>query len=83
MSYDTHMAAMSKSSKKQPSCSDLSCGRSQGESEEMTRIAASITRYYDSLTDEEIAEDRAWGLFAETQFPLEDDRCAQEILQLS
>jgi hypothetical protein len=49
----------------------------------MKRIAASITRYYDSLTDEEIAEDRAWGLFAETQFPLEDDRCAQEILQLS
>jgi len=33
----------------------------------MARIAASFTRYYDSLTDEEVAEDRAWGLFAESQ----------------
>jgi hypothetical protein len=31
-----------------------------------------LTRYYDSLTDEEVAEDRAWGLFAETQMATDD-----------
>jgi hypothetical protein len=31
--------------------------------------SASITRHYDSLTDEELAEDRAWGQFAASQFP--------------
>jgi hypothetical protein len=39
----------------------------------MEQIAASITRYYDSLTDEEVAEDRAWGLFAETQMARQTD----------
>jgi hypothetical protein len=27
---------------------------------ELEEISAAVTRYYDSLTDEEIAEDRAW-----------------------
>jgi Tfp pilus assembly protein PilO len=39
---------------------------------EMERISASATRYYDSLNAEEVAEDRAWGEFAATQFPDED-----------
>jgi hypothetical protein len=39
---------------------------------ELERIAAAVTRYYDSLTDEEIAEDRAWGDFAASQFPTGD-----------
>lgn len=42
------------------------------QTKEMERISASVTRYYDSLTPEEIAEDRAWGEFAATQFPGED-----------
>jgi predicted GTPase len=46
--------------------------RQQQQTKEMERISASVTRYYDSLTSEEIAEDRAWGDFAATQFPTED-----------
>jgi NAD dependent epimerase/dehydratase family enzyme len=46
--------------------------RQQQQAKEMERISASATRYYDSLTSEEIAEDRAWGEFAATQFPSED-----------
>jgi Tfp pilus assembly protein PilO len=46
--------------------------RQQQQTKEMERISASVTRYYDSLTPEEIAEDRAWGEFAATQFPSED-----------
>jgi hypothetical protein len=42
------------------------------QTKEMERISASVTRYYDSLTAEEIAEVRAWGDFAATQFPSED-----------
>lgn len=30
-------------------------------------IEAAYSSYYDSLSDEEIAEDRAWGTFAEMQ----------------
>jgi len=43
--------------------------RQRREAEDMKRISASVTRYYDSLTAEEAAEDRAWGDFAATQFP--------------
>jgi hypothetical protein len=43
--------------------------RSHQEEKEMERISAAFTRYYDSLTPEEIAEDRAWGEFATSQFP--------------
>ena len=46
--------------------------RLRREAEEMQRISASVTRYYDSPTAEEVAEDRAWGEFATTQFPSED-----------
>ena len=42
------------------------------QAKELERISASTTRYYDSLTPEEIAEDGAWGDFAATQFPTED-----------
>ena len=40
----------------------------QRRSQEARRISASITSYYDSLTDKEVAEDSAWGEFAESQF---------------
>lgn len=43
--------------------------RRQQEEKEMERISAAFTRYYDSLTPEEIAEDRGWAEFAATQFP--------------
>jgi hypothetical protein len=46
--------------------------REQQQSREMERISASVTCYYDSLTPEEVTEDRAWGEFAATQFPSED-----------
>jgi len=46
--------------------------REQQEAKEMERISASISSYYDSLTDKEREENRAWGEFAETQFPTED-----------
>ena len=34
----------------------------------LPEISASITHYYDTLSDQERAEDLAWGKFAETQF---------------
>jgi hypothetical protein len=40
------------------------------------QISVSIKRYYDSLTDEQVAEDRAWGEFAAGQFARED--CSDE-----
>ena len=43
--------------------------RRHQEEKEMERISAAFTRYYDSLTPEEITEDRAWADFAATQFP--------------
>jgi hypothetical protein len=36
--------------------------------EEMAESSTPITSYYDSLTGEQIAEDRAWGDFALMQF---------------
>jgi hypothetical protein len=38
----------------------------------LEEISASTTRYYDTLTEEERAENLAWGRFAETQLA-EDD----------
>ena len=35
----------------------------------MKRMAASISKYYDSLSDNEVNEERLWGAFAESQFP--------------
>ena len=46
--------------------------RQQQQTKELERISASFTRYYDSLTDEDRAEDAAWGQFAEAEFPAED-----------
>jgi len=40
--------------------------------QELLRLADSTTRHYDSLTSDQIEEDRAWGLFAATQFISED-----------
>ncbi len=36
---------------------------------EMADFAASVTRYYDSLSEEEIEQDRCWGEFAARNFP--------------
>ncbi|HXR17651.1 MAG TPA: hypothetical protein VN777_15775 [Terriglobales bacterium] len=38
---------------------------------ELEETSTAVTRYYDSLTREEIAEDRAWGEFAALQLPAE------------
>lgn len=38
---------------------------------QMAKMAASISKYYDSLSEEEMKEDQLWGAFAESQFPLE------------
>lgn len=46
--------------------------RQQQQAREMERVSASVTSYYDSLSDEEREENRAWGAFAETQFPTEE-----------
>ena len=35
---------------------------------EMEAAAISISRYYDSLSEEEIAEQQVWGKFSESQF---------------
>jgi hypothetical protein len=32
------------------------------------RLAQQVTAYYDSLPDEEVAEEKKWGAFSETQF---------------
>ncbi|HEY4903223.1 MAG TPA: hypothetical protein VIH89_07110 [Candidatus Sulfotelmatobacter sp.] len=46
--------------------------RQQQEMKEMERISASAKRYYDSLSPEEVAEDRDWGDVAAASFPSED-----------
>jgi hypothetical protein len=46
--------------------------RQEQSAREMERISASVTSYYDSITDEEREENRAWGQFSETQFPTEE-----------
>ena len=46
--------------------------RQQQQAKEMERVSAAFTRYYDSMNEEEQSEDRAWGQFAETQFPPKD-----------
>jgi hypothetical protein len=45
--------------------------RQRREAEEAQRISASISGYYDSLSDDQVAEDRAWGEFAEGQLSSE------------
>jgi hypothetical protein len=46
--------------------------RRHQEEKEMERVSASITRYYDTITEEERAEKLAWAKFAESQLPGED-----------
>lgn len=50
----------------------LDLERKQRRVEELLRIAASTTSYYDSLTNDQIEEDTTWGLFAAAQFTSED-----------
>jgi hypothetical protein len=38
------------------------------EEKNLEDISASVARYYDSLNDDEIAEDRAWGELAAEQW---------------
>jgi len=38
---------------------------------EREKFDASIKAYYDSVTDEQFAENEQWGKMTETQFPLE------------
>ena len=38
---------------------------------EMARMSASISSYYDSLSQEEKREQQLWGQFSESQFPAE------------
>ncbi len=38
---------------------------------EQVRHQASISAYYDALSDAQVDEDSAWGRIAESQFPLE------------
>jgi predicted CopG family antitoxin len=38
---------------------------------EREQISARISRYYDSLSDEEVKESALWGKFSESQFPRE------------
>jgi hypothetical protein len=38
---------------------------------DLEEISAAVTLYYDSLTDEEIADDREWGEFAALQLASE------------
>jgi hypothetical protein len=46
----------------------------------LEEISASMARYYDSLTDEEIAEDRDWGDFAAAQLTKEEAETSAERL---
>ena len=46
--------------------------RQRREADEMDRLSASISGYYDSLTKDQAAEDRTWGQFSESQFPAEE-----------
>ncbi|HKW75211.1 MAG TPA: hypothetical protein VJN64_06770 [Terriglobales bacterium] len=43
--------------------------REQQPQNETQQIAASVTSYYDSLTEQDLQEQNLWGEFARTQFP--------------
>lgn len=38
---------------------------------EMARSEVAMAKYYDGLTNDQVAEHEAWGEIAESQFPLE------------
>jgi uncharacterized protein YbcV (DUF1398 family) len=42
----------------------------------LAELEANVTAYYDSLTDEEVAEQRAWGHFAEQTLVLNEEELA-------
>jgi hypothetical protein len=46
--------------------------RQQQQARELERISASVTHYYDSISEEQREEDSAWGKFSESQFPHEE-----------
>jgi predicted CopG family antitoxin len=46
--------------------------RQRREAEQVQRASASVASYYDSLSDEQAAEERAWGAFGESQFPTDE-----------
>lgn len=46
--------------------------REQKQAREMEQTSAAITKYYDSLTEQETEEDHAWGKAAESQFPTDN-----------
>jgi hypothetical protein len=46
---------------------DGASGAKKDRSAELKAISDSVTAYYDSLTDEEMEEDRLWGEFAASQ----------------
>lgn len=45
--------------------------RQQQEQDEMRRISAGIRRYYDSMSEEERQENKAWGEFVAANYPKE------------
>lgn len=44
--------------------------KEQKQAREAEQTSAAITKYYGSLTEQEMEEDRAWGKAAESQFPI-------------
>jgi hypothetical protein len=46
--------------------------RQQQQAGQLERISSAVTRYYDSISEEQREEDGAWGRFAESQFVDED-----------
>lgn len=45
--------------------------RAKKQESEREKLNASVSAYYDSLPDAQLAEDEKWGEFAESQFPTE------------
>lgn len=43
--------------------------RAKQRESERDKLNASVSAYYDSLPDAQLAEDEKWGEFAESQFP--------------
>jgi len=41
---------------------------------EPVKIAASVSAYYDSLSEKEMKDQQLWGGFSESQFPIEYGR---------
>jgi len=50
--------------------------REKTQQEQLAAIEANIKHYYDTLTDEEVEEQRAWGQFAEQTLILTEEELA-------